>query len=171
MELRDRDGLTEQEFLAAYRQKNYPHPYLTADLVLCSHGHADHGYRRGASLSGRPCGIRVETLETFHDEKGGALRGPNTVHILEAEGLRLVHLGDLGHMLSPEQIACSILSTAFFISGNSNGSLSIEISGYMKRRRSSAVRIPLARSARITIGWKAEARSASVSGVKYFDGE
>ena len=80
-------------------------PPLTADLVLCSHGHADHGYRRGASLSGRPCGIRVETLETFHDEKGGALRGPNTVHILEAEGLRLVHLGDLGHMLSPEQIA------------------------------------------------------------------
>ncbi len=80
-------------------------PPLTADLVLCSHGHSDHGCREAVTLSGRPCAIRVETLETFHDEKGGALRGNNTVHILEAEGLRLVHLGDLGHMLSPEQIA------------------------------------------------------------------
>ena len=80
-------------------------PALTADLVLCSHGHRDHGYREAARLSGRPCGVRVSTLETFHDEQGGALRGPNTVHILEAEGLRLVHLGDLGHMLDAGQIA------------------------------------------------------------------
>lgn len=80
-------------------------PELTADLVLCSHNHRDHGYREGVKLSGRTPALRVERLETFHDEKGGALRGPNTVHILEAEGLRVVHLGDLGHMLSPEQIA------------------------------------------------------------------
>ena len=36
MELRDHNGLTEREFLAAYKQKDYPHPYLTADLVLLS---------------------------------------------------------------------------------------------------------------------------------------
>ena len=36
MELRDQNGLTEQEFLASYRRKEYPHPYLTADLVLLS---------------------------------------------------------------------------------------------------------------------------------------
>lgn len=36
MELRDEKGLTEREFLAAYRQKSYPHPYLTADVVLLS---------------------------------------------------------------------------------------------------------------------------------------
>ncbi len=80
-------------------------PEITADLVLCSHGHRDHGYREGVKLSGKTPTLRVEPLETFHDEKGGALRGPNTVHILEAEGLRVVHLGDLGHMLSPQQIA------------------------------------------------------------------
>ena len=73
--------------------------------MLCSHGHRDHGYREGVKLSGKTPTLRVEQLETFHDEKGGALRGPNTVHILEAEGLRVVHLGDLGHMLSPQQIA------------------------------------------------------------------
>ena len=34
MELRDENGMTEQEYLAAYTRKNYPRPYLTADLVL-----------------------------------------------------------------------------------------------------------------------------------------
>ena len=37
--------------------------------------------------------------------EGGALRGTNTIHILAAEGLRVVHLGDLGHELSGEQLA------------------------------------------------------------------
>ncbi len=36
MELRDQNGLTEQEAIAAFRRGNYPHPYLTADLVLFS---------------------------------------------------------------------------------------------------------------------------------------
>lgn len=37
MELRDKDGLTEAEFLRSYRQKDYPRPSLTADLVvICS---------------------------------------------------------------------------------------------------------------------------------------
>lgn len=36
MEVRDRNGLTEQEFLKTYRQKEYPHPYLTADFVMVS---------------------------------------------------------------------------------------------------------------------------------------
>ena len=37
MELRDKNGLTEAEFLQHYRQKDYPRPSLTADLaVFCS---------------------------------------------------------------------------------------------------------------------------------------
>ena len=36
MELRDSKGLTEKEFLAAYAKKNYPRPYLTADIILLS---------------------------------------------------------------------------------------------------------------------------------------
>lgn len=80
-------------------------PALTADLVLCSHGHHDHAWREGVRLSGRTPELRVETLDTWHDKVGGALRGPNTVHVVEAEGLRLAHLGDLGHPLTPEQVA------------------------------------------------------------------
>ncbi|MBQ3404999.1 MAG: MBL fold metallo-hydrolase, partial [Oscillospiraceae bacterium] len=41
----------------------------------------------------------------WHDDARGAKRGENTIHILQAEGLRVVHLGDLGHLLSEEQAA------------------------------------------------------------------
>ena len=35
----------------------------------------------------------------------GAKRGPNTIYVIEADGQRVAHLGDLGHMLSRDQIA------------------------------------------------------------------
>ena len=38
MEQRDRNGLTEKEFLEAYAKKNYPRPYVTADLVVFTEG-------------------------------------------------------------------------------------------------------------------------------------
>ena len=71
---------------------------LSADAVFCSHGHGDHNARELVVLSGRACPLRVEAVPCFHDERHGLLRGRNTIHILEAEGLRLAHLGDLGHM-------------------------------------------------------------------------
>ena len=77
---------------------------LEADRVLCSHGHRDHNAENLVKLSGRPCTIGVETVETFHDEVGGAKRGKNTIHILSAEGLRVVHCGDLGCTLEPAQL-------------------------------------------------------------------
>lgn len=77
--------------------------HLTADLVLCSHEHRDHGAREAVELTGRPVSLQVEELHTFHDPEGGALRGPNTIHIVAADGLRVAHLGDLGCALTPEQ--------------------------------------------------------------------
>ena len=80
-------------------------PPLTADAVVCSHGHGDHNFAAGVTLSGRPCGVTLQQIPCFHDDRGGALRGKNRITVLEAEGLRLAHLGDLGHMLSREQLA------------------------------------------------------------------
>ncbi len=34
--LRDRNGLTLEEFLASYHPKDYPHPSVTVDLLVCS---------------------------------------------------------------------------------------------------------------------------------------
>ena len=33
-EVRDKDGLTEEEFLAAYHQEDYPRPSVAADMVI-----------------------------------------------------------------------------------------------------------------------------------------
>ena len=77
---------------------------LSADRVLCSHDHRDHGAKETVSLSGRTPAYRVEEIHTFHDPEKGALRGPNIIHIITAEGLRVAHLGDLGCELEPEQV-------------------------------------------------------------------
>ena len=81
-----------------------PELKLKADAVLCSHGHADHSYVQGVELSGKPCHIGIKTLDCYHDEARGAKRGQNRIHILSAEGMRVAHLGDLGHDLDLEQL-------------------------------------------------------------------
>jgi L-ascorbate metabolism protein UlaG (beta-lactamase superfamily) len=80
-------------------------PPLRADAVVCSHGHRDHNYTEGVELSGRKPDFTLRSLPCFHDDRHGALRGENRIAVLEAEGLRLAHLGDLGHALSSEQLA------------------------------------------------------------------
>lgn len=81
-------------------------PRLPVHKILCSHGHFDHN---AVELTGllpeAPCPFSIRTVETFHDDQGGALRGTNTIHILSAGGFTIAHLGDLGHQLSPEQLA------------------------------------------------------------------
>ncbi len=74
--------------------------------MLCSHGHSDHGYTDAVDLSARKQGspFTVTVIHTFHDDQNGSLRGENRIHILEADGLRIAHLGDLGCTLEPGQM-------------------------------------------------------------------
>lgn len=69
-----------------------------ADAVYCSHDHRDHGARDKIRLTGRPCTLAVQAIDCFHDEKQGALRGKNRIHIVSDGALRAAHLGDLGHI-------------------------------------------------------------------------
>lgn len=79
-------------------------PPLEADLVLSSHKHSDHFAPERVKLSGKAHGFKIERIESFHDEKRGALRGENTIYVLNAEGLRIAHLGDLGHEPDADQL-------------------------------------------------------------------
>ena len=75
-----------------------------ADAVLCSHGHRDHGAVGCVTLrQGEVSPFAVETIHTWHDDRQGALRGPDTIHILDDGQCRVAHLGDLGCELTPEQ--------------------------------------------------------------------
>ena len=76
----------------------------TADEVLCSHGHGDHcGVENVTLRQGGASPFTVETIETWHDDQRGALRGTDTIHILDDGRCRLAHLGDLGCELTAEQ--------------------------------------------------------------------
>ena len=44
-------------------------------------------------------------IPSFHDDRGGALRGENTISVVEAEDLRIAHMGDIGCMLTAEQLS------------------------------------------------------------------
>ena len=52
-----------------------------------------------------PCPSTIRTMNVFHDDQLGSLRGLNTIHILEYDGIRVAHLGDLGHDLDEDDIA------------------------------------------------------------------
>lgn len=72
--------------------------------IYCSHLHFDHAYTRELRvLDGGKNPFKITEVQTKHDPQGGALRGDNTVRIFEAEGVKVCHLGDLGHELSAEQ--------------------------------------------------------------------
>lgn len=84
------------------------------DVVLQSHGHADHA---GADkVPGKPAvvegpgthsvmGMEFNGVGTYHDQSKGAERGKNTVFTFEADGVRLCFCGDLGHELTSELAA------------------------------------------------------------------
>jgi L-ascorbate metabolism protein UlaG (beta-lactamase superfamily) len=49
-------------------------------------------------------GIHVFSVGTYHDDEQGLKRGLNSVMVIEVDGFRIVHLGDLGHKLSAAQL-------------------------------------------------------------------
>lgn len=77
---------------------------LEADVVLCSHSHHDHGWAEGIKLSGNEPSLVIRRIDSYHDKMRGIQRGKNLISVVETEGKRIVHLGDLGHKLSEKQL-------------------------------------------------------------------
>ncbi len=77
-----------------------------ANLVLISHGHGDHNAVDLVEIEeADECPFTITTIDTYHDDTKGSQRGPNRIHILEDGETKIVHLGDLGCELTPEQMA------------------------------------------------------------------
>lgn len=113
-----------------------------ADEVLCSHGHDGHGATEAVRLRKRGAAspFAVESVQTWHDVMKGRLRGENIVRIISAEGLRIVHLGDLGSPLAPEPL--ERISGADLLLVPTGGILTIEpYAAYTLSRASGARRI------------------------------
>jgi L-ascorbate metabolism protein UlaG (beta-lactamase superfamily) len=85
-----------------------------ADIVLTSHDHADHNDTK--SLPGSPQivkgsgtktaeGISIKGISTYHDPSQGSERGTNTIFTFSVGGMKVCHLGDLGHILGEKELA------------------------------------------------------------------
>ena len=88
-------------------------PRLSATIVTVSRQHEDHNRVKG--VRGSPFvisgpgeyeigGVFVFGVATNRDAKGGKERSENTAYLIEFEDLTICHLGDLGHVLSQEQV-------------------------------------------------------------------
>jgi L-ascorbate metabolism protein UlaG (beta-lactamase superfamily) len=88
-------------------------PKTQADIVTVSHAHPDHNNVQ--AIGGNPQivdgpgeyeikKVVIYGIPSFHDEKQGQDRGTNTIYLIEADGLRLCHLGDLGHNLTDSEL-------------------------------------------------------------------
>ena len=87
------------------RVEGYPHMHTQAHACTCSHQHLDpNGTQRVELLESTENPFIIRTVEVFHDDRDGALRGKNTIHIYSAGGVNVAHLGDLGHQLTEEQV-------------------------------------------------------------------
>lgn len=85
-----------------------------ADIVTVSHDHGDHNnvsavkgkpqvVKRGGSHSGQ--GVEFRGIDCYHDDARGRKRGPNTIFCFSIDGIRVCHLGDLGHALTKQNQA------------------------------------------------------------------
>lgn len=95
---------------------------LSADLAISTHNHDDHNNVEEITdavlkITGpgeyEVKGVSVTGVSTFHDKQSlasdeakeeGSPRVRNTIYNISIDGLNIVHLGDLGHKLTEEQI-------------------------------------------------------------------
>ncbi len=91
----------------------YPARELAANIVTVSHSHPGHSCVDGIASKPKVIrgpgeyeigGVFIIGMSTFHDSQQGKERGKNTIYLVEMDELRLCHLGDIGHVLSPQQV-------------------------------------------------------------------
>ena len=129
----------------------YPVIPVAADAVLVSHGHHDHSAVenvQGAAIRvdapgeyDLGDGVTLTAIEADHDDAGGTKRGKTLLFRLRAEGLTVMHLGDLGHI--PTQAQLDALGTADV--------LMIPVGGYYTIDAPTAVQVAEKLCARVTL--------------------
>lgn len=106
----------------------YGSPMIAPDIALISHPHDDHNRtevftnadskdlkifqgvvvkgksREWADLDVTHKDVKIRTVGLYHDQEEGKKRGKNSAFVIEVDGLKFCHLGDLGHELDEDQI-------------------------------------------------------------------
>lgn len=95
------------------RSSGYSLGKVTADVVTISHQAPDHSNVKG--VGGHPQvvdgpgeyeirGVFITGVATRRDDGKGREKERNTAYLIEMDDLTVCHLGDLGHLLTPQQV-------------------------------------------------------------------
>ncbi len=84
----------------------------TADIVTLSHNDPSHSYSQGvtgAHIIKGPgeyeiAGVLVLGVASYHDGVKGQSKGKNNIYLFEVDGVNICHLGDIGHLLTDEEL-------------------------------------------------------------------
>lgn len=76
----------------------------SVNYLLISHNHYDHNCTDNIEVKDNIGSFKIEKVNSYHDEQQGSKRGKNIIHIIDTENTRICHLGDLGHILTNEQL-------------------------------------------------------------------
>lgn len=115
-----------------------------ADIVTISHNHDDHNaievvtgpvMRQSTFVIDKEGeyeigGVEISAIKTYHDKTEGSERGKNLISFVRMDGVNLLHLGDLGHQLSEQQI--EKIGSVDVLMVNVGGVTSLEIEDVMK---------------------------------------
>ena len=103
-------------------RNDLPRPALPQHIVTTSHQHGPHSNLWMAKgnpviLEGLTPGgenwravhmsikdVSVYTVPAYHDKSQGHQRGKNTIFVFRVDDICIAHLGDLGHLLTPDQL-------------------------------------------------------------------
>jgi len=122
----------------------------SADIVTVSHEHGDHS--NVSAVRGNPeairgtakvKGIELKGIPTYHDNTVGSQRGKNTIFCFAVDGVRVCHLGDLGHPLSDEQAAGLGTVDILIIPVGGNYTIDAKVAGQVCDKLKPKVIIPM----------------------------
>jgi L-ascorbate metabolism protein UlaG (beta-lactamase superfamily) len=125
---------------------------LQADIVTVSHDHPGHNcveaVEVGSKVLNRPGEYEVRDIlaiswNTWHDDQQGKERGRNLVFHFEIEGVRLLHLGDLGHVPSWEAMPEAGSTDVLFLPAGGLSTIPVNVAAQIMRHISPKIVIPM----------------------------
>jgi L-ascorbate metabolism protein UlaG (beta-lactamase superfamily) len=123
-----------------------------ADIVTISHDHGDHN--NASSVKGKPSvvktggiykvrGVELYGIGCYHDNSSGKERGKNIIFCFSLDGIRVCHLGDLGHALSLQDQSRIGPVDLLFIPVGGNFTIDAKVAAEVCRALKPRVAIPM----------------------------
>jgi L-ascorbate metabolism protein UlaG (beta-lactamase superfamily) len=143
---------------------------LETQIMTVSHEHMDHNYTaasprakilRGLTIDGLGWDdvsftqgeIHITSMPTYHDGAAGKQRGRNAAFIFNLGNLRIVHLGDLGHLLNEGEIEKLTPVDILLIPVGGHYTINAREAKQVIAQLSPAVAIPMHYQTKVTRNW------------------